>query len=49
MPPRMPKPPQQGQNQGGLNYKLPPRPSSRQQSGSTKNQSYDYNRGSSSR
>ena len=45
MPPKIPKPP----NQGGINYKLPPRPASRQQpqqpqvnSSRNNNQSYDY-------
>ena len=52
--PKVPRPPQQQQQQqqGGLNYKLPPRPMSKQQNSRGNNISYDYqnrDRGSSSR
>lgn len=57
LPPKIPRPPQQsnnqgqGQGQGNLNYKLPPRPGTKQSasgaaSGLRVNQSYDYNRDS---
>lgn len=48
LPPKVPRPPvPPGQNQQGINYKLPPRPGSRQQpsipnSSRNNNQSYDY-------